>query len=284
MRAKPGKRLGGKPRSVRRGRGMPRDDGERKGAAGLLFVLAVALFVVGGVAGFGWALDEQLRGGLLEQRREAIQRPDWVRLQSLPPYVPAAFVSVVDPSFFEGGALRTGGRGTTIARDLVSQVHQLDHGLGGEARELVLAPLLEQRRSKEDILELYLNRVFLGEASGYPVYGIHHAAEEYFGKRPAELTLSEVATLAGLLLPPRVVDPDRSVGAVGARRNEVLRVLLERGDITPQQYSAAVREPLAFQPGLDQEPMTRPAGWMERPTVLQLPENRLPAPDSAETQ
>lgn len=281
MTAKRGKRLGGKPPRASRWRRARRSERPSKGLVELLAVLAVGLFVVGAVAGFGWALDRQLRGGLLRQQAEAMRRPDWVPIERLPAYVPAAFVSVVDPAFFEAGALRTGGRGTTIARDLVSQVHLLGPGLGGEARELVLAPLLERRRSKQAILELYVNRVFLGNQHGYPVYGIHHAAAEYFGKRPEQLTLGEAATLAGLLLPPRIDDPDRSVGAVGARRNEVLRVLLTSGEITADRYRSAIAEPLAFQPGLAEQPMTRPRDWASPPEVIRLPENRLPRPDSA---
>lgn len=285
LRNKKGKLLGGQ--APRRGgrwvRASRRKVAERAEGRGLLLVLALGLFVIGGVIGFAWALDRQVRGGILQQRAEARQRPDWVEMERLPRYVPMAFVAVVDPAFLQAGALRTGESGTTLAREMVRQVHLLPDGLGGEARELLMGPVLERRTSKRDLLELYLNRVFIGEEQGYPVYGIHHAAREYFDKEPAELTLGEAATLAGLLLPPRIQDPDRRIGAVGARRNEVLRVLLLGEVITAEQFRQAVAEPLGFQPGLQEQPMTRPADWTEPPRSIRLPENLRPRPDSLAT-
>lgn len=281
MEMKPGKRLGGKP--PRRGGSAPRRGRrrteEREGNLALLGMLAAGLFVLGGVAGFGWQLDRELRGGLLRQQAVAQQRGDWVEVEELPPYVPAAFVAVVDPSFLQEGAVRTGETGTTLARELTRQVHLLPNSLRGEARELMMGPILEQRTGKRELLELYLNRAYLGEAQGFPLYGVRSAAREYFGKDPRELTLGETATLAGLLLSPRIEDPERSVGSVGVRRGEVLRVLLLGGVITPEEFRAAASEPLAFQPGLDELPMTRPLD-LGRETVIRLPENLRPRPDS----
>lgn len=280
---KPGKRLGGKPpRTGRPGRSRaPRPEGAgRGGEMGLLLVLAIGLFVVGGVAGFGWALDRQIRGGLLRQGATAERRADWVQLETLPAYVPQTFLAVVDPDFLTRGRLRRGASGTTVARELVRQVHLLPSSLGGEARELMMGPVLEQRASKRELLELYLNRVYLGEEQGHPVYGIYHAAQEYFEKEPSALTLGETATLAGLLLEPRIEDPERDVGAVGARRNEVLRVLLIGQLISESQYRAALEEPLGFQPGLDQLPVTRPLDFGRESEVIRLPPNLRPAPDS----
>lgn len=277
------KHLGGKPPRRRRGlAGDGRARPQSSEAASLLFVLAVAFFVLGGVAGFGWSLDRQIRGGLLRQQREAVQRPDWVRLQTLPNYVPAAFVAVVDPSFIEEGGVRRGRRTTTLSRELVRQVHLLPDDVSGEARELLMGPILEKRASRRGVLETFLNRIYLGEQRGYPVFGVHHAAREYFDKEPQQLTLGETATLAGLLLEPRITDPENRVGAVGVRRNEVLRVLLLGGLISQEQYRGAVGEPLGFQPGLEQQPMSRPADWTEPPAPIRLPEELRPQPDSAE--
>lgn len=269
------KLLGGKP-PRRRGRRGGRDSGE---ITSLLLVLGVSFFVLGGVAGFGWALDRQIRGGLLRQQQQAVQRPDWVRIGSLPDYVPAAFVAVVDPAFTRSGAMRTGENGRTISRELVRQIHLLPDNVAGEAREMLMGPVLEQRLSKRELLEIFLNRIFLGTERGYPVYGVNHAAREYFDKDPQQLTLGETATLAGLLLEPRIVDPHDQVGAVGVRRNEVLRVMLLGGLITPEQYQQAVAEPLGFQPGLDRQPMTRPVDWTEETQPIRLPEELRPRPD-----
>jgi penicillin-binding protein 1A len=135
----------------------------------------------------------------------------------------------------------------------------------------VMGPLLEARLSEAELLELYLNRVFLGEDRGWAIYGIYHAAREYFDKAPEQLTPGEAASLAGMLLPPRITDPHRQVGAVGIRRNEVLAQMLEARAITAAEHGAALQEPLGFQPGLEFMPMSRPAGWDRPPEVIRLP-------------
>ena len=279
MRSK--KRLGGKPPRERARlwghTGAKRESGE---TMSLLIVLGIGFLVLGGVAGFGWSMDQQIRAGLLRQYDEAVQRPDWVRLGSLPGHLPAAFVAVVDPTFLEQGAVRSGRSGRPLSQALVRQVHLLPNSLGGEARERVMGPLLEQRVPKRDLLEVYLNRAFLGTERGYPVYGVYHAAREYFNKDPQQLTLGESATLAGLLLEPRITDPSNRVGAVGIRRNEVLKVMRVAGLVTEEQFQAAVSEPLGFQPGLKDQPMTRPADWIEGAATIRLPEELRPKPDS----
>lgn len=285
MRSKPGKGLGGK--APRRGGRLSRPHkhrAERQPLSSLVGVLAIGLFLVGTVAGFGWALDRQVRGGILQQRAEAMQRPDWVQLDQLPSYVTEAFLAVIDPAFLDAGALRTGEAGTTLSRELVRQVHLLPPTISGEARELVMAPVLENRTSKRALLELYLNRVYLGRQQGEPVYGIHYAAREYLDKEPDELTISEAATLAALLLQPRIEEPSRMPGAVGVRRSEVLRVLLRSGTITAAQYQEAIAEPLGFQPGLDRHPMSRPLDWGSEDRVIRLPEEYRPRPDTTEAQ
>lgn len=278
MRAKRAKRLDGAPRG---GRWARRVTGrkERKGRPyGAILLGLLALLIIGSLAAVGWALDRQLRGGILEQRREAVRRPDWVPLRSLPPYVPAALIAVVDPSFLERPAYNDL-EAVTLPRQLVRQVHLLPRGLGGQGQELILGPLLENRLTKRAILELYLNRVYLGQDGEWPVFGVYHAAREYFGKEPTELTLSEAATLAGLLLPPRILDPANEPGAVGARRNEVLRQMLLEGAIDAEAYQSAIREPLQFQPGPEYEPMTRPREWAREPDVIRVRRN--PPADSA---
>jgi membrane peptidoglycan carboxypeptidase len=96
--------------------------------------------------------------------------------------------------------------------------------------------------------------------------------------------VSEAATLAGLLLRPRIEDPTTRPGAVGVRRNEVLRVMLQQEHITREQYEQAMREPLGFQPGLARQPMSRPLDWADEDRVLRLPEEYRPRPDTTETE
>lgn len=281
LKRKRGKMLGGQaPRRGGRWQRPGRRKAARTDAVSILGTLALAMFVVGVVGGFAWALDRQLRGGILRQTAEARQRPDQVSLAELPPYVADAFASVVEPGLLRTGRLRRGESGRTVAGELVRQVHLLPANLGGEARALTMGPLLEQRTSRTRLLEMFLNRVYLGEEKGYPVYGVWYAAQEYFEKEPAELTLSEAATLAGLLLPPRITEPRRAVGAVGARRNEVLEVMLRGELISPEDYRQAIAEALPFQPGPGEMPMTRPPDWTEEPEVIRLPEELRVYPDS----
>lgn len=242
-----------------------------------LLALTIGCLLVGTVAGFGWAMDRQLRGGVLDQRTEAMQRADWVPISRLPGYIPRTFVAVVDPSFEDGAPVRPRDASHTIPRELVRQIHLLGNGLGGQAKEMMMAPILEKRIPDEAVLELYLNRVYFGMAHDYPVYGIHYAAREYFGKEAAQLTLGETATLAGLLLEPRIERPEDMAGAVGARRNEVLTNLLRTGYITEADMKTAVAERLAFQPGITEVPMTRQVFAVTDTTVIQLPPPSPPA-------
>lgn len=274
-----GKRLGGKP--PRKPRGQRRAGPPVTRPAGLVPVLALAFFCVGVAAGYGWGLDRQIRGGILTQRQVAAQRPDWVPVQELPKYVPDAFVAVVQPTLLPTGGIRPPEQTTSLARELVHQLHRLPDSVTGDAEEMVMGPVLAHRLSPDALTELFLNRVALGRYQGVPIYGVWHAAQEYFGKTPQQLTLGETATLAGFLLRPRLQDPKTEIGAVGERRNEVLRVLLQGGVIDQSQFDAAIGEPLGLQPGLEQIPMSRPADWGARTQPLRLPPNLRPQPSDS---
>jgi membrane peptidoglycan carboxypeptidase len=271
MRARTGTRFSA---TTRRGR-WTRPAGVRgerdSGRSTLVGIFAFVVFVIAAIGGYAWALDRELQGGVLAQRGEAVQRADWVSLRELPPYLPLAFLVAIDPTFLHRTPLGTGAEGATLSQELARQIHRLDDNLAGQARTLVMGPLLEARLTEAALLELYLNRVYLGHDQGWPVYGVFHGAREFLGKEPRQLSVAEAATLAGLLLPPRIRDPRGQVGAVGIRRNEVLRQMVDAEVITPEEYAAALQEPLGFQPGLEFRPMTRPEGWDGAPEVIRLP-------------
>ena len=276
-----GKTLGGAPRTGKWTR-QPEDrriGGRHQGSLIALVVLGV--LVLGGIGGYLALMNAELERGLLKQQREMRRRPDYVPLARLPGYARDAFALVVDTTSAARRSLRRGMPLPSASRDLVRQVHLLDEGLGGQARELAMAPLLEAHTSSAGLLELYVNRVAMGRTESWAVYGIQQAAQEYFGKDARRLTLSEAATLAGILLPPRLSDPEAAPGPVGTRRNEVLQLLLAAGKIDTAAYRAAVAEPLAFQPGVDYAPMSRPLDWQAEPQVIRLPEELRPKPDSA---
>ena len=275
------KTIGGAPRS---GKWTRQPDDRRLGGRnrGALIGLAIlALVLLGGMGAYlGWA-DAQLRRGLLRQAEVLRGRTDWVALEELPPRVVVPFATVLDTTGFARRGLRDAQALTTVSHDLVRQVHRLDGGVADRARELAMAPLLEARTGPDGLLELYLNRVSFGRAGEWPVYGIRAAARDYFGTEPAQLSLGEAATLAGMLLEPRLADPEAEPAAVGARRREVLRMLLLAGRIDADAFRAALAEPLGFQPGADYAPMARPLDWQEEPGVIRLPESLRPRPDSA---
>jgi hypothetical protein len=273
-----------KPRQARRTSDSGKSSGTRNAALALLVL--ITLGAVGGIGGFAWAMWGRLDEGILAQREAGRRRADWVRLEELPRFVPEAFTAVVDTASFQRTPPEERDRNPMLSRDLVRQVHRLSSGgMGGDARELVMAPLLENALSQRGLLELYLNRISMGRTGDWQVYGIFHASREYFGKDVRRLTLGEAATLAGILLPPALPAPEQSPGAVGARRNEVLKRLLNAGKITEAAYRQAAREPLAFQPGADYAPMSRPVDWKREPEVIRLPPELRPsrqtAPDSA---
>jgi len=273
--------LGGKP--PRRGGRLTNAHSERaqppESWGQLLLLVALGCAVIGGVLGFAVGMDRQLRGGILRQQTEAIARPDWVPIGELPAYVPTAFLTVVDPGVESTGRFRGRNEGLTIPRELVRQIHMLNDGLAGDARELVMAPLLQRLAPDRELLELYLNRVALGFGADLPVHGVFHASLEYFGKDPRELTLSEAATLAGLLLEPRIQRPADVPGAVGVRRNEVLRMMLSLELISSGEYAAAIEERLGFQPGLAASPMTRELPTSLDTSVIRLPAEYRPVPE-----
>ncbi|MDB9521192.1 PBP1A family penicillin-binding protein, partial [Dolichospermum circinale CS-1225] len=107
-------------------------------------------------------------------------------------------------------------------------------------KEVRLAQKIEQQLTKDQILERYLNLVYLGSGA----YGVGDAAWVYFGKSIDQLTLSEMATLAGLAPAPNLYAPDKNLKAATERRNLVLQRMEEDSIITPVQKQAAIQEPL----------------------------------------
>jgi hypothetical protein len=278
------KMLAGAPRSGR----WTKESPEKKRIGGphhasIKLLIGVAAVILVGIGAYAYSAWRQLDAGLMAQYGTQRARRDWVRLNNLPPRVVNAFLAVVDTESVHRVHPHARVEDPMLTRDLVNQVHRLGGGVGDEARRVAMVPLLERQLSRRGLLELYLNRIYLGKTGDWRVYGVYHAAEEYFGKRPQELTLGEAATLAGLLLPPRIENPESRPGAVGLRRNEVLRRMLLSGTIDQPSFRAAVTEPLGFQPGVDYAPMSRPADWQREPQVIQLPPELRPTVDSAAT-
>lgn len=194
-------------------------------------------------------------GHLIAQYGEKRRIP--LTIDQIPPKMVEAFIAIEDRRFYEhhgfdpkgimravyvmikkGGATQGG---STITQQLAKNIFlSPKRDIKRKIRELFLAIHIERQFSKEEILELYLNKIFLGQRA----YGIGAAAYVYFGKNVNELTLGEMATIAGLPSSPSVTNPINSKKNAIARRNIVLKKMLEEKFITEDEYSKAINEPM----------------------------------------
>ena len=176
-----------------------------------------------------------------------------------PPLLIHAFISAEDKEFFHHhGIDYTGflkavfnytthlGRGRVAGGSTITQqvakylLRDSSYNVGRKAREAILAFRLEDTLSKQQILELYLNSIFLGRNA----YGVQAAARAYFDKDVDALTLPEAAYLAILPKAPSNYDPVRATQKALDRRNYVLREMYRNGYITEEQWHAASATPL----------------------------------------
>jgi penicillin-binding protein 1A len=126
--------------------------------------------------------------------------------------------------------------GSTITQQLARQSFlTTDKTWRRKVQELILAARIERVYSKDQILELYLNKVYFGDG----LYGAEAASRGYFGKHASELTVPEAAALAGLVKSPSAYAPTVSMSRATARRNVVLQAMLESGAIDRAAYKAA---------------------------------------------
>lgn len=192
----------------------------------------------------------------------SIEKRQLVALNEIPLHVQKAFVATEDDRFFDHKGVRpdaivsavvyavqTGNTrgGSTITQQVVRNVEPLAVGLERsiqrKIREAIVALQVERQFTKDEILELYLNQIFLGISA----YGVEAAARQYFGKTCRDLTLGEAAMLAGLARAPNRNQPFHSLSNAAARRNIVLGQMLEKGFISREEYEAAAAEDLAEQ-------------------------------------
>jgi penicillin-binding protein 1A len=176
-----------------------------------------------------------------------------VRLADLPAYVPQAVIAIEDRRFYWHlgfdpiglaralwADLRAGGwveGGSTITQQLAKNLFLTpDRTFERKIQEVILAAWLEIRLTKDEILEMYLNRVYLGAGA----YGIDAAAHRYFGKSARELSISEAATIAGLLKAPTHYSPVLHPDAAEQRTQTVLAAMEDAGYINARQASLAM--------------------------------------------
>lgn len=177
-----------------------------------------------------------------------------ITVADLPPHLPQAILAIEDRRFYDHFGLDVWG----IARAMVTNVRRGRFVQGGSTvtqqlaknlflspertlkrkiQEALLAIRLEQRFTKDQILSLYMNRVFLGTGS----YGFDAAARQYFGKPASKVTLYEAALLAGLLKAPSRYNPARDTARADSRTALVLRAMVEAGFITDARAKEALQ-------------------------------------------
>ncbi len=198
--------------------------------------------------------------------------------EDIPPVLAGAILSIEDRRFFEHHGLdlfgiaraakswvnvgEDGDRrqgGSTITQQLVKNTYLTpERTLRRKFDEAMLASALERRLSKQDILALYCNEIYLGQRGSVAVRGVENAAQIYFGKALKDLSLAEAATIAGMIQSPARYAPDRHPEKSKARRDTVIGTMLRDQHITPEQAQAAVREPVVASPIDAQNEATAP--------------------------
>ena len=175
-----------------------------------------------------------------------------LRLKDFPPALPAAVVSVEDRRFWHHpgidpiGLLRAAwvntiaGRvvqgGSTLTQQVAKTLFLTNaRTTKRKVQELLLTLWLEHHFAKQEILEIYLNRVYLGAGT----WGMDAAAKTYFGVSARRVTLAQAAVLAGLPRAPSRFNPRTNPGAAVARAKEVLAAMVESGAITAAQAATA---------------------------------------------
>ena len=194
-------------------------------------------------------------GELISQFGEKRRIP--LKLEEMPPLLVQAFLAVEDTRFYDHPGIDIIGifRAMTVvassgdfsqgASTITQQLARnfflsREKKLVRKVKEVFLAIHIEQLLSKDQILELYLNKIELGQRS----FGVGAAAQVYFGKTVNELTLDEIAIIAGLPKAPSTLNPVRSAKNARARRNVVLGRMLDVGVIDKAAYDQAIAAPI----------------------------------------
>ena len=139
--------------------------------------------------------------------------------------------------------------GSTLTQQLVKNFFLTpEKSFRRKLQEQFMALLLERKASKDEILELYLNEVYLGQRGSFAIHGLAEAARLFFGKDVSNLSLSEAATIAGVIQSPAVLSPFHAAKRCRERRNVVLRAMVDAGFLDEAAAARAISEPLRTVP------------------------------------
>ncbi len=212
----------------------------------------------GGEELFSLEIEPELVTGLYDH---TWQERKVVKLSEVPSLVVKAILAIEDERFYHhhgidpmsilramwinlrSGAVVQGG--STLTQQLMKNFFLGDERtVKRKAKEALMALIAERKYSKDEILENYLNEIYLGQKGSQGIFGVWEASQFYFSKSLPELSVGEVALLAGLIRAPNRLSPYRSLDAATKRRNVVLTKLSDDRIINSKQYEMAVREPL----------------------------------------
>jgi len=142
--------------------------------------------------------------------------------------------------------------GSTITQQLARNLFLTPSPtLSRKVSEALIALILERRLNKKQIFTMYANEVYLGQRDSFDIHGFGEASYAYFGKPVEDLTLSEAATLAGVIPAPNAYSPVTHFDRAVARRNLILRILRDTAAITQKDYETALGTTLEITPKLD---------------------------------
>jgi len=207
-------------------------------------------------------LEPELVTYLFDESRE---KRRFVTYEELPETLIHAVLAIEDRRFFShpgldpfrlAGAIvrnirsdsETPHGASTITQQLVKNFFLTpERTLRRKAQEAFIAFILERRASKKEILGLYLNEIYLGQAGSFSINGVGEAARVYFHKDVQNLRLAEAALLAGMIQSPNPYNPQRHPQRATDRRNAVLRAMQDAGFVDAQTAQAAMQEPISVE-------------------------------------
>ena len=211
----------------------------------------------------------------LKEEELFLQKSEWCSIYDMPKNLINAFIAIEDKRFYEHKGvdfLRTGkavfnyifGKnkesfgGSTITQQLIKNLTgENETTIRRKSEEIFRALNLETKLSKNEILELYLNVVYLSENC----YGINTGAEVYFGKKPSELSLAECAALAAIVKNPSNYNPYRNENNNSSRRKVVLSEMHNQGMISTDEYNKAIIEEVNINKNIENQNKSGIYSW-----------------------
>ncbi|MCJ8297347.1 MAG: penicillin-binding protein 1B [Pseudomonadales bacterium] len=203
-------------------------------------------------------LEPILIGGIYPKNNED---RDLIRLSQAPRGLVDALIAIEDRSYYQHFGISPKGiaramwdnlragrfvqGGSTLPQQLIKNFYLTsERTLIRKLIEMPMAIVLDFRYSKDEILEAYLNEVYLGQEGARGIHGFGLAAQYFFARPISELQLHQVALLAAMVKGPSYYDPRRRAERAKERRNLVLRVMAENGDISDREYRQSILKPL----------------------------------------